>query len=135
MPMPHGAAMETRPTRIRLSRARGWRMPENTVKVDRTTPWGNPYDVHEYGAELSLHLFEDTACGCWSPSNVRHVDAETAEILHAAHTGWLRRFGGNALEHARTELRSRNLACWCPLPEGDEDDKCHAAILLRIANR
>jgi hypothetical protein len=110
-------------------------MPGNTVKVDRTTPWGNPYDVHEYGAELSLHLFEDTASGCWSRSNVRHVDAETAENLHAAHAAWLRRLGGNALERARTELRGRNLACWCPLPEGDEDDKCHAAILLRIANR
>ena len=70
--------MANPPTRIQLSRARGWRMPENTVKVDRTTPWGNPYDVGEYGDELSLHVFEYTAHGCWSPSNVRHVDAETA---------------------------------------------------------
>ena len=127
--------MANPPTRLQLSRARGWRMPENTVKVDRTTPWGNPYDVGEYGDELSLHVFEYTAHGCWSPSNVRHVDAETAENMHAAHAAWLRRLGGNPRERARAELRNRNLACWCPLPEGDEDDKCHAAILLRIANR
>jgi hypothetical protein len=31
------------PERIQLKRAKGWRMPENTVKVDRTTKWGNPF--------------------------------------------------------------------------------------------
>ena len=33
----------TSPTRIQLRRTKGWRMPENTVKVDRTTRWGNPF--------------------------------------------------------------------------------------------
>jgi hypothetical protein len=31
------------PERIRLSRGKGWRMPPNTVKVDRSTRWGNPF--------------------------------------------------------------------------------------------
>jgi len=31
------------PERIRLSRAKGWRMPEDAVKVDRSTPWSNPF--------------------------------------------------------------------------------------------
>lgn len=29
------------PERITLSRAKGWRMPPNTVKVTRPGPWGN----------------------------------------------------------------------------------------------
>src|SRR4051812_49296276 len=29
--------------RVQLSRRAGWRMPPNTVKVDRTTQWGNPF--------------------------------------------------------------------------------------------
>lgn len=33
------------PLRIRLSRAKGWRMPENTVKVDAATALGNPFRV------------------------------------------------------------------------------------------
>lgn len=33
------------PQRIQLSRAKGWKMPPNTVKVDRTTKWGNPFPV------------------------------------------------------------------------------------------
>ena len=33
------------PYRVRLQRTKGWRMPPNTVKVDRTTRWGNPFRV------------------------------------------------------------------------------------------
>jgi len=33
------------PVRIQLKRTKGWKMPPNTVKVDRTTKWGNPYKV------------------------------------------------------------------------------------------
>lgn len=31
--------------------------------------------------------------------------------------------------HIRTELRGKDLACWCPL-----DKPCHADVLLEIAN-
>jgi hypothetical protein len=127
--------MQKIPDRVQLRRARGWRMPTNTVKVDRTTRWGNPFDVREYGHELSLHLFESTACGCWSRGHVHGFDDETFVEAHAAHCAWLRRLGGKPLERARNELRGRNLACWCALPGPGEDDLCHAAILLRLANR
>jgi hypothetical protein len=33
------------PERIQLQRTKGWRMPPNTVKVDRTTIWGNPFGI------------------------------------------------------------------------------------------
>ena len=36
---------DVRPTRAQLRRTKGWRMPPNTVKVDRSTRWGNPYPV------------------------------------------------------------------------------------------
>ena len=70
--------MSRPPIRVKLERSRGWRMPANTVKVDRTTAWGNPYDVNEYGREFALHLFGYTARGCWSPANVRELDEPTA---------------------------------------------------------
>ena len=31
------------PRRVQLRRSRGWRMPENARKVDRSTSWGNPF--------------------------------------------------------------------------------------------
>lgn len=37
------------PVRVQLSRARGWRMPPNTVKVTRPGPWGNPFNLRDGG--------------------------------------------------------------------------------------
>ena len=46
------------PNRVQLSRAKGWRMPPNTVKVDRTTRWGNPCIVGTHGTrEECVHWF------------------------------------------------------------------------------
>ena len=101
------------PKRIQLRRAKGWRMPENTVKVDRTTKWGNPFKV---GARNPCGSVTINARHAWqlylgfAPQNERLVAA------------------------ARTELKGKNLACWCKLPAPFEDDVCHAAVLLKIAN-
>lgn len=122
------------PTRVQLSRRRGWRMPRNTLRVDRTTLFGNPFDVREYGYELALRLFEATARGAWLPANVGDVDEPTREMLYEAHHHWINRLGGSPVEAIRTALRGRHLACWCALPGRGPDDQCHAAILLRIAN-
>jgi hypothetical protein len=73
--------MAARPIRIRLSRAKGWRMPPNTVKVDRSTKWGNPYVVGRDGdraqcAELyrnvkhsarDLDELRGKNLACWCP--------------------------------------------------------------------
>jgi len=55
-------------------------------------------------------------------------------MLYEAHQRWLRRLGSHPIETIRAELRGKHLACWCALPGRGEDDQCHAAILLRIAN-
>jgi len=97
------------PQRVKLSRARGWRMPPNTVKVDRTTRWGNPYTAADSGS--------------------------IAEAV-ARHARWLRSElaapGGEVpptRDQIRTGLGGRDLACWCAL-----DGPCHADLLLKIAN-
>jgi hypothetical protein len=38
-----------KPVRIQRRRAKGWRLPDNTVVVDRSTPWGNPFVVGRDG--------------------------------------------------------------------------------------
>ena len=97
------------PHRVRLARRKGWTMPAQTVKVDRTTRWGNP--------------FTPQACG-------------SIEAAVARHAAWMR--GEAAAPDGRTPpgeaeiraaLRGRNLACWCAL-----DGPCHADLLLTIAN-
>lgn len=108
-----------KPQRIRLSRARGWRMPANTVKVDRTTKFGNPFIVGEGGLGRAecVKYFQLLCLGkmCISISHAC-CDRQKKFIKHAkAHLG---------------DLRGKNLACWCPLGQ-----PCHADVLLDIANR
>lgn len=105
----------TAPVRIRLSRAKGWRMPPNTVKVDRTTRWGNPFkvgDLHCPNAEEAVRMFRARLPGgkLFRPA---HPESHMGQI--AANLN---------------ELRGKNLACWCPL-----DAPCHADVLLELANR
>lgn len=88
------------PERIQLRRTKGWRKPEGVVVVSRPTKWGNPYKV----GTLSL--------------------AEVRE-LYSMHLHTQISKGRLDL----SEIRGRDLACWCPL-----DRWCHADTLLRLAN-
>lgn len=98
--------------RIQLSRAKGWRMPENTVKVDRTTKWGNAYIVSPLKPGKLL-VGERVA--------VRNL----ADALACFETS----LTGRQVAEIRAELGGKNLACWCAL-----DKPCHADVLLRLAN-
>jgi hypothetical protein len=63
-------------------------------------PFGNPFKVKDHGREKAVEMFE------------RH-------LLGSA----------DLLARVRSELRGRDLACWCK-----PGDLCHADVLLRIAN-
>jgi len=98
------------PQRVQLKRSRGWKMPANAVKVDRTTRWGNPFTI---------------------------ADCGSAAIAVAQHRRWMRGEipapGGvvpPSPETIRGALAGRDLACWCAA-----DGPCHADLLLAIANR
>jgi hypothetical protein len=133
------------PARITLSRAKGWRMPENTVKVDRSTCYGNPWGIGNPG---SLKLRE-------MPSDylirlpVDQATAVEAFRLWLTETpawwmipppdyftvrGWdslwsSLNFHRNAISQRLPELRGKNLACWCK-----PGAPCHADVLLELAN-
>ena len=36
--------------------------------------------------------------------------------------------------YCKAELKGKNLACWCPLPQPGEPDLCHAIIYLEFSN-
>jgi len=110
----------TGPVRIQLRRVKGWRMPENTVKVDRTTRWGNPFREGAGGMSraMCVALFETLLLSDISDADVGEPAAE--------YRRWV-------MEHIG-ELKGKNLACWCAAPQPYERDACHAAVLLRLAN-
>jgi hypothetical protein len=102
-----------KPRRVLLSRAKGWRMPPNTVKIDRATRWGNPFVIGTDGTrEECIALYRRFVAG---NAATRRANVLVARKLVA--------------EHAH-ELKGKNLACWCPL-----DGPCHADVLLELANR
>jgi len=106
-----------KPARIQLSRRKGWRMPPNTVKVDRSTKWGNPFvtGVHGTRAEC-VDLFKFLMAGAICISLGDHADQQIAYYKH--------------VRRNRRHLRGKNLACWCP-----PGQPCHADVLLEIANK
>lgn len=99
------------PIRIQLSRAKGWRLPPNTVVAARPGRWGNPFRVGEniggrgpvdqIGA---VQMFRDML-----------ADPELRDLC--------------SYPQNLEPLRGKNLACWCK-----PGTPCHADILLEIAN-
>jgi hypothetical protein len=98
------------PVRIQLSRKKGWRMPPNTVKVDRTTRWGNPYPV---ASTKRIH-----------PAEAGYTAEQAVSAFKGRMHGLL---AINAVD--LSALRGKNLACWCKLGA-----PCHADVLLELAN-
>jgi hypothetical protein len=105
-----------RPVRIQLSRRKGWRMPLGAVKVDRSTPWGNPFVVGQDGSAAEcVRLYEAVlAVGICLTSTVP-LEAQQSARNHV-------------VDHWR-ELRGHDLACWCRA-----GTPCHANTLLLVAN-
>jgi hypothetical protein len=101
--------------RLQLSRAKGWRMPAQTRKVDRSTRWGNPFKVGEEAAHPTTRRSTTVAT------------REQAIELFALYLG--SPAGQPTATAARAELRGYNLACWCKAGLAS-----HADVLLRIAN-
>lgn len=107
--------MTEAPRRIQRKRSKGWKMPPNTVAVDRSTKWGNPFIVNAHITAGSM-------------SGALYICVPTVEDAVACYRelfilpdSWRRDELG--------ELRGKNLACYCPL-----DRPCHADVLLELAN-
>jgi hypothetical protein len=94
--------------RVRLSRKRGWRMPDGGVSCARPHRYGNPFIVA-------------------TPENGGNITPEVAvESFRRALVEGRLQF---TVAEVRRELRGRPLACWCDL-----DKPCHVDVLLEVAN-
>jgi len=91
-------------------------MPANTVKVDRTTKWGNPFIP---GRPAPVGPIKGQLV----------ADRRHAFVLYQS----IAPLNTALVAAARAELRGKNLACWCPKDDPHED-ACHAAVLLQLAN-
>lgn len=77
--------------------------PKNTVRIDRRSEWGNPFIMRndsDKERDRVCDAFEEMVA-LWTPEVIAKL---------------------------KTELKGRDLACWCATK------RCHADTLLRIAN-
>lgn len=121
------------PKRIQLKRTKGWRMPENTVKVDRSNKcYGNPFRVGEDPTRVSRWwlLPDDFRARICTKERWPWAIKDNAEAVEAFR---LLTEAPSERDAIRTiaphDLAGKNLACWCPL-----DQPCHADVLLELAN-
>lgn len=122
--MSHGdASRGVPPHRVQLSRKKDWRMPPNTVKVDRTTKWGNPFVKHSDGFQM------DASMAVASFRSLLRIEGSWWPTPMPWPKGKFPAGPFTTVADAKTELRGMNLACWCDL-----DKPCHADVLLEIAN-
>lgn len=109
--------------RVRLSRSRGWRMPGDALKVDRTTPWGNPFRITPpiNGSRWTIQH----STGVWFADSEREAQGLAVDL----YAEWLLQPEQRPLrERMRLTFRRKRPACWCApgLP-------CHATVILAIA--
>lgn len=122
----------TAPRRIQRRRTKGWRMPEGAVYVGRGSKWGNPYRpafvdgqwvaVDDNGVEY-VGYGPLAPWGGW-PTRTGAI-RECVRLFSTVEVA----YGLLADRADVSELRGRDLACWCPL-----DAPCHGDVLLDLAN-
>ena len=92
-------------------------MPPNTKYVGRGTKFGNPFILGRDGTRAEcIRLFE-LLCSGFLCVTTKVGFQEQKKLM-------------DAVKNDLHEIRGLNLACFCK-----EEEKCHADVLLKIANK
>ena len=110
-----------KPKRIQRRRAKGWKMPAETLYVGRPGKYGNPFHSGDRAADVEKFRL----CVSEFPVPLGRIKmwreaggSTTMLVLLAARVPWV-----------INELRGKDLCCWCKLSQ-----PCHADILLKLVN-
>lgn len=140
------------PVRVKRSRKLGYNMQKASpnglpvVYVGRGSKWGNPFKVVKYSpgnwaidtggdercAELLMkhgHVYYGTKERAISDA-VKLYEIYLFPYEHASGDVCDFFLSTEMMERIQKELAGKNLSCWCGL-----DSKCHADVLLQVANR
>lgn len=95
------------PKRIQRKRIKGWRLPENTVCINRPTRWGNPFKVGQLKTPMSAMSLDEVLL-CYETYLKQKLEINPNFL---------------------TPLRGKDLACFCK-----ENEPCHGDILIKYSN-
>lgn len=121
------------PVRLQIRRTKGFRLQESSlrinsrlaVKVDRCSPFGNPFEIGTLGRTGAVEAFRRLISGDMSEAELRGH----SESLGRHDDGHYLRSVCNNIRLNIGSLRGKNLACWCRL-----DWPCHGDVLLQFAD-
>ena len=130
------------PVRIQRSRQHKQVSPNGLpiVYVGRPSKWGNPFMIEKERELWIVFTYENERLDIIA-SFLTKQDAHNYSVTQfEQYISWLEpsKYGLNEDEYKNEmeawndfvgEIKGKNLSCWCPL-----DCKCHADILLEIAN-
>jgi hypothetical protein len=125
--------MTTRPIRLQRKRTKGFRLPTNTVCVDRSTKWGNPFRIGEHWRHGACRIdtgnvaFNTQLLKAFGDRKLTREDCVLAYRILLNYAGLPQ--GSDHHWPEPGELKGKNLACFCP-----PDEPCHADVLLEMAN-
>lgn len=126
-----------KPVRLQLSRRKDFRLQIASrainglacVKVARPSRWGNPIKIDaRTSPKEAVRIFRGLLYR-WSQKqiieSIKFTDGKPAPMEGLCLLMWR-----NGLLKALSDLRGKNLACWCApgMP-------CHADVLLELANK
>lgn len=138
------------PTRIKLSRSKGAKMPPNSVSVARPSRWGNPFQIKgPYGnGKYWIFIYSQRVLkrdtqkivafdtkelaqaeavrlfSLWFSSEISEPGSDLSNFRDMY--GW---HGMTLATVAPHLLRGKNLGCYCK-----EGTICHTDVILKIAN-
>src|ERR1700693_3026577 len=112
------------PARIQRKRTPGWKTPPNAKYVGRPTKWGNPFVPGRKALYFPACVVKDH----------RHAAKLYLGFAH---------LNSRLVAAAKSELRGKNLSCWCSLCDVHQDgkplgsncpycDPCHVDTLLEL---
>lgn len=105
--------------RVERKRIKGFKLPENTKCVDRTTKWGNPFKVVK-------------KANYWNVTDALRNDFGSHQTKNQANKKAIELYGDWLKEELKAkrldlrELQGKNLACFCDL-----ELDCHADYLIK----
>lgn len=108
------------PGPVHRTRKAGYRLPPNTVSVCRPFLWGNLFTT-----AAAYRVWLETGRVDLARLLPKYRDEWYVDNLKSRRSKILERL---------PELRGKNLACFCKLPENGQPDTCHRAVLLELAN-
>jgi hypothetical protein len=101
--------------------------------VGRPTKWGNPFIVGRQSTKG--HVYKYAWAASAKPGTLSHTvhkfigyyREKRADAIADAVMYYRDYLKGSSLDYS--ELRGKDLACWCPI-----DQPCHADVLIELAN-